>query len=242
MKNRISATFFLPLLFAAFESLCQPATLDVAGAGIGGGSVKYNDPSAIGNKKAPALEYSDVRGKYMWDNEWHPGLLVFKNGHGIKLQQVRLNLYTQDVQYLAKDGTEMAAEKGLVKGLLLYSSKDTTKTIGTFRIFKVTDSKTEQFFEQMNQGKVLLFKRSVTSLKKLPYDPSIGKTEYRFFATIDHYIQDGADLRPLSSLNKTSVASVIKIDEAADDWLGKNKNKLKTEEDVMTFLNYLNAR
>ena len=104
MNLRIPAILTSIFIFNALYCSAQPPTLDVVGTGQGGGSVKYNDPSAIGNKKAPPLEYSDVRGKYMWDNEWHPGLIIFKNDHGVKMPQVKLNLLTQDIHYLSKDG------------------------------------------------------------------------------------------------------------------------------------------
>ncbi|MGC3948714.1 MAG: hypothetical protein QM762_30145 [Chryseolinea sp.] len=237
---------YLPGLISAAmliggSAFSQTPTLDVSGAGVGSyGTVKYTDPTTVGKTIKPDVTYEDVRGRYMWDNDWHKGYLVLKGGNRFNLDNIKLNLYTQDVHYIA-NGAELVADKSLVKDLVLFG-KDTTQVLATFHAFVPSGKKTTEWYQQMNIGATQLLKKQASHVNKLPYDPSVGKTEYRFVTETEYYLLDKQKVQSLPALNKTSVNSVIPIDGEADKWLGSHKNKLKSEEDVVSFLDFHNAR
>ncbi len=205
-------------------------------------SVKYNNPAAIGQKTVQNLTYSDVRGKCFWDNDWNPGILILKGGSVVKMSNVKLNLYTNDIHYLNREGVELVAQTGQVKKLILFSNQDTTKAVAVFHSLAGTGSnKGEVFYQILNDGKIQLLKRVTVNLRKKDYDPSVGKAEYRFASDTDYFLKDDSGLNLLKGLNKSAVLDIIKPTDATDQWLSSHKNKLKSEEDVVAFLAFINS-
>jgi hypothetical protein len=220
----------------------QPPTLDVTGTAVGNyGSIKFTDPATVGKKIVPDVAYEDVRGRYMWDDEWHPGYLILKGGNKYALNKIKLNLHSQQVHYVGPDGVELAADNMLVRQVVLFKT-DSTQMLATFFAIKAGAAKTNEWYQQMNAGKTQLLKKAATHINKLPYDPSVGKTEYRFVTETQYYLLVEQQVKPLGSLNKSSVSSVVTLDGAADEWLGAHKNKLRSEGDIIAFLDYYNAR
>jgi len=230
------------LVFLVAFSHAQSPTLDVSGTGVGStGAVRFNDPSTIGKTVKPDVTYEDVRGRYLWDNDWHAGVLMLKNGGKFPLDKIRLNLYTQDVHYIGKDGIERVADKPLVRTVVLFG-RDSAQILATFRLVTAFGAKTNELYQQMNSGELQLLKKVVSHVNKKQYDPSVGKTEYRFVAETTYYLLSKGKFTALDALNKNAVNATMPFDKEAEEWLGSHKNKLKSEEDIVAFLDYYNAR
>ncbi len=235
------------LIFAcliSYFSKAQLQTLDVAGSGAGGyGTVKYNNFAELGKKGVKDISYSDVRGKYLWDEEWNLGLLILKGGNAIKLKNVKLNLYTSELNYLDKDLIELTANPGLVKKVFLYSKSDTTKMIGSFiSLIGLAKDNKEHFFQVLNEGNLQLLKVNLITIRKSDYDPMLGRSELTFVSNVDYYLKDSSGITALKGLNKSTLSSKIKLNEASENWLKKNDNRLKSEQDVVSLLTFLNAQ
>ena len=235
--------FSFGLLFVMIcASVCaQTPTLEVAAPGMGSnGSIRFTDPSTIGRRPATDVTYDEVRGRYMWDNDWHAGFLILKGGNKYALDKIKLNLHTQEVHYIGKDGVELVADGALVKKVTLFDG-DTAHVLATFYALKAGNAKSNELYQIMNPGKTQLLKKVVSHIKKLPYDPGVGKTEYRFISETEYFVSVEQLVKPLAALSKSAVGSVINIDAQAEEWLGAHKNKLKSEEDVVNFFEYCNA-
>jgi len=233
---------FLFLLTGFTIAIAQVPTLDVSGSSVGGyGSVKFNNPSELGQKSVNNLEYSEVRGRCYWGNEWTPALLTLKGGNFVKMPKVKLNLFTNDIHYIDKNGSELVAQSGLVKRMILYSNRDTLEIIAIFQSLanKASDYK-EAFFEILNEGKIQLLKKTTVNLSKQDYDPSVGKAEYKFISSTDYFIKDDNKVTIFKKFSKTALFSMINPSNESEKWLVSNENKLKTEADVIAFLNFSN--
>lgn len=236
-----SVILVLSFVFLFTFAHSQP-TLDVSGTGVGAtGAVRFTDPATIGKASTPDVTYDDVRGRYLWDSDWHKGVLMLTNSGKFPLDKIRLNLYTQDVHYIGKDGVERVADKPLVKGVVLFG-RDSAEVLATFHLAAAFGAKTSELYQQMNSGAVQLLKKVVSHVTKKPYDPGVGKTEYRFVAETTYYLSAKAKFSPLDGLNKTALNAAMTVDNDAQEWLSSHKNKLKSEEDVVAFLDYFNAR
>ena len=58
---------------------------------------------------------------------------------------------------------------------------------------------------------------------------------------LNYAIYNNEKLIPLKGIDKTSIVSAIPFDATIENWLKENKNKLKSEEDVISLLNYFNS-
>lgn len=203
-------------------------------------SVRYNDVASMGNKPAD-VTYRDVTGRYLWKLDWNPAVIIMKANNGIKLRDVRINLYSNEIHYLS--GTnEMAAGIDNVKTVVLFSNEksDSTKVVGVFDVLP-NASKKNVFYEVLNPGKIQLLRRVTVIMKKERYDPSKGRDEYHFDGTPNYFIRDGA-LKPINGVSKSSVLDVISITPEDEKWLDEHKNKLKKPDDVAEFFVYLNGK
>jgi hypothetical protein len=232
----------LAVLFFSLSACAQMQSLDVNGAAMGGyGTVRFNDFSAIGQKKGNVVDYSEVRGRCFWDNEWNPGVLVLKGGNAIKLKNIKLNLYTNEVHYLNIQGTELVAQPGQVKKIVLFSATDTMRTIGIFEsFFSKEKNKEDGYFQLLADGKIQFLKKTTVHLNKQKYDPMLGKVEFKFVPDTQFFLRKDNALNPIKKLNKSSLLSVVGSNSESEKWLTSNQNKLKSEEEVVQFLAFLN--
>jgi hypothetical protein len=104
----------------------------------------------------------------------------------------------------------------------------------------IVDGK-ESFFLELTQGRVVLLKRTLVTLFKGDYDVSRAKNDFRFVRKIDYYIKSDTKISLLESLSRESLSSHVLFDEKGQNWLEKNKNKLKNEDQIVDFLDFYNS-
>ena len=232
----IVSTFF----FMNCNVIAQNLNFDVSEAGIGAnGVVRFNDPSLMTEKSGVKIDYSDVRGNCFLNKEWMPALIKLKSGSSVKFSNCKFNLMTSDIHYLNNEGVELVAESKIVNLIFLFDQRDTTKIVSTLK--QIRQDGQESFFQFMNNGKIVLLKKSVVSLFKGDYDLSRAKNDFRFVRKDDYFILESKTINSLTNLNKESLSKYLPINRASVDWLKTNKNKLKDEIQIVNFLNYYNA-
>jgi len=232
--------FFVALGMISFKLCAQNLSVDVDGAAIGAnGVVRFNDPSLMGEKKGAKIDYSDVRGSCFLDAKWCPGIVRLRSKAEIKFSKLRLNLYTNDIHYLDLAGYEMAADSKAVEYISVFDRDDSTKIVSGLKKY-ILDGK-ESFFLELNQGRVVLLKRIVVTLFKGEYDVSRAKNDFRFVRKADYFLKNETQILPLRDLSKGSLSAYIPLSEKSDSWLMTKKNKLKTEANIIEFLNYANS-
>ena len=91
---------FILLCFLSTLSNGQMASVDYLPTSGAGGITRFNNYPALGKKVTEKLEYSEIKGNCFSDSEWNAALLILKNGSKVKLKNVKLNLYTNDIHYL----------------------------------------------------------------------------------------------------------------------------------------------
>lgn len=242
-----SLSIFLALILACPSAFAQLAQNDI---GTHSMVYKYNDAAKIGETKT-IQSYADVHGKYLWSKEWHRALVIMKPGNSIAMKAVKLNFYTNEIHYPAKQSNnqrdnqdEMAASISNVKRIIVYSNdpSDTTTVVATFDVLPNLETRKDFFYEVMNDGKIQLLKRVRISSNKMSVDPIQNREVYYFYSKPDYFIRNQAILKPIKALNKSKVFEVIPNAAASKEWLSSNRNKLKNEKDVVAFLNYLNSQ
>jgi hypothetical protein len=208
--------------------------------GLGAGGVtRFNNYPALGKKITEKVEYSEIKGNCFWDSDWNAALLVLKNGTNVKLRNVKLNLYTNDIHYLNNTGAELVALTGATK-IIFFDKKDTAKVSAMFQWFSFA-GKTKASFDQVLAGhEIQLLKNYIVSLSK-EVDPVTSKSDYRFGTVTDYFILEKGNVSPLKSINKNAILSIVKATKEREEWLQANRNKLKNEADAIAFINFCNS-
>ena len=233
--------FFL-LLCAWGTCEAQLQTFDYANSTVGsGGFVRFNNYGELGQKNSDKLDYADVRGNCFWDKEWNPAILILKNGKGVKIKKVKLNFYTNDIHYVDDRGTELVAQNGINK-IVFFDRKDTTKVLAVFEGiagFKIKD--TDAFVQLLVEGRIQLMKRTEVTMIKKDNGPMMDNPDFKFLSEVVYYLKQDGSISNLKTISKTNLFSILKPMDEDETWLKTNKNKLKTETDVISFLMYRNS-
>lgn len=231
---------YISLLFS-FTANAQLGVLDLETK-----SVKYSDPSQIGQKKPEMINYSDIDGSPFWNDKWNPAFLYINGGGIVKMKKVKLNQYTNELHYIDSKGVELVTNGDNVKKLVFVKAEDTNHILSTFEAFPdYISNKGMAYYRVMNDGKFRLLILQKSVLNTAPYDALLGKAASNFFAKTYYALSDNGDFSSLKTIDKNLIIDKIHPDTAVEDWLKQNKNKLKTENEVISFfefVNYYNSR
>lgn len=221
----------------------QSPSLMSSGITIGSpnGTVKIFDPITESQRKSNEVEtYADVRGEYFWDSEWSQALVVLRDGRQARLTKAKLNQYTGELHFIYGARNEFIARKGMIKQLAFFDRKDSTRVSALFEILILDLKKIDSYCQVLNPGQKQLLKETAVRIEKDAMSV-LAKPEARFVKKDQYYLKEGNQVNKLKTLNKSSVFATIIPSESMKDWLTTNKNKLRNEDEIIAFLNYLNA-
>jgi hypothetical protein len=203
-------------------------------------AMTYNPGNQSAGKNIK-LSYAEIEGTPFWSEQWNPAIVFFGTGGKAKISQAKLNLYTNEIHYLCIDGTELAAENEGITRLVFLNKNNLTQPIASFA--KLTNHITGNgyvYYRVLNAGKYQLILLQKQLVKTSPYDPILAKTTTSFYTKKDYAIYAEGKVIPLKDLDRNSILSVAPANELANSWLQTSKSKLKSEKDVIEYLEQLN--
>jgi hypothetical protein len=234
--------------FLAISSLSGQQVLTVSAWGESGGNYGniryYDDASALNKKQTVMLAYADITGSPFWDDSWNEARLVLSTGVLIKVKKAKLNLYTQQVHFLDDNNTDMICQNNNIQKLIFLKNTDTTQVLAVFEVHPdvLKSSADVAFYKALNKGNFRLVELEKALIKDSDYNPLLGKKEKSFYTKKYYALASNEAISSLSSLNHENIFAVIKSNSDVDNWLYQNKNKLKKEADVISFLNFYNKQ
>ena len=200
------------------------------------------DPAHPKEGKGNALVYADIEGTPFWNEQWAPAIIYFVNGSKAKINQAKLNLFTDEIHYLSLDGTELAVDNEGVSRLVFLNKNNLTQPIASFaKLVNHVNGKGTAFYKVFNAGNFQLILLQKQLVKTSPYDPIQAKRISSFYSTKDYAIYNNGKVSALKDLDRNSILSTIPFYANVENWLKENKNKLKSEKEVTAFLNYFNS-
>lgn len=237
---------FLFFIITTLSSTAQ-ISIDIAASGFRGsgtGLVNVVDPSTLGTKKVEIVNYTDIQGSPFWIDKWSKAFLYLKNGNLVKLDQVKLNLYTNEVDYIDAHAVEMVLDASNFKQILLMKQADTSHIAAIFECFPdmVDPSKGEAFYHVLNTGAIRLLVLEKPILKTGAYDPMLGKEPKSFYSKKNFAISNDGVFSPLQMLDRDIIMTKLKTHQIDLDWLNTHHNKLRSESEVKAFLEFYNTK
>ncbi|MGC4020732.1 MAG: hypothetical protein QM734_01710 [Cyclobacteriaceae bacterium] len=194
-----------------------------------------NVPTNIQTQK---VDYSDIKGNCFWNTEWLKAKVIMGPDVTFGLEKAKLNLYSNSIHFIDKYGMELSTKD--FKAIEFYAENGTTK----LAVFKWSENKfidnKEGLVQILADGNFQLQKVNSVKLQKKETDPLLKTVELSFDSKESYYINYNGKLEPLKGISKNSVFSIIPKTTSDDEWLKSKKNKLKSEAELVAFLNYKN--
>ncbi|WP_153796492.1 hypothetical protein [Foetidibacter luteolus] len=218
----------------------QDIELFKSGSAPNSSYVRQNNSAILADSATGNINYSDVQGSPYWNTEWKMALLVCAGNMEFMLPQAKLNLLNGTVHYISETGKEMVATNA-VNRIVFFDGIDTSKPAVVFERFSFTDvSEKNSFYLALNTGNTRLLKLFTAKLES-KLDPQVGSTVHRFQNKSSYFLCVNEVAKTLKKLNKENIFEYITATPALEEWLKKNKNSLKNEEQVTSFLQYYNS-
>ncbi len=192
--------------------------------------------------KGSSLSYADVEGSPFWNDSWNPAILFFSNGEKAKINQAKLNLYSNEIHYLSSDGTEFVVNNEGITRLVFLNKNNLTQPIASFaKLINHVSVKGTAYYKVLNAGLFQLILLQKQLIKTSPYDPLQGKRVSSFFTKKDYAIYNEGKVFALDDLNRKSLIASFNNEAKFEMLLKENKTKLKSEKEVTDFLEAYNA-
>lgn len=206
------------------------------------GNIQVYDPANPSKSKQNNVGYAEVEGSAFWSDQWNPAIIYFSNGSKAKINQAKLNLYNDEIHYLSGDGTELAVYNQDVTRLVFLNKNNLTQPIASFtKLTNHLTSKGTAFYRVLNAGDFQLILLQKQLVKTSPYDPIQGKSLSSFYTSRSYAIYNNGKIIACRDLDRQSILAALPSNSAIDTWLKENKNKLKSEKEVIAFLDYFNT-
>lgn len=203
------------------------------------GIQKMFDAKELGKKNAGS--YPDVQGSPYWSDLWLKAFVQLTNGTVYTVAKAKIDTHTQEFEYLNENEIRMVIDASSIMKVALMKEEDTSAYAGVFIVLPDhVDNKPSAFFRICNNGKVQLLAMQKNAIKSGPPDPFVT-TQSSFFNKKTYYVlYNDNHITPLKSLDQDEILHQLKPSAEQLDWLKKNRNRLKSEEDVVKFLDQYN--
>jgi hypothetical protein len=200
------------------------------------------------NPAGSRLSYDRIKGSPFWKDEFIMASLLDPQNRLLGKIPVKLNLYTNEVYFLLPGNEVRVAEAGRVSKLVFYKNDSSAEVMAVFEngLPLVPESNPNatgpSFVQVLNTGSVQLLKHSKVML--VSADSLFGTMKRYYFSVQSHYYlhtQYGQMFR-LKKLQEQAVTERLNLDEAEHAFIDERKLSLKTEQEILLFLEFLNKK
>lgn len=191
------------------------------------------------------LSYERISGSPFWKDEWQLASLYGRNEKEHWLCKAKLNFATGELYYLDQNNQELVAVDGFIRRIVFYENGDTGRHIAEFVLAPQTMLLNQEmknvYLQLLNIGEYQLLKLNKRSLSSAD---SLFGTLKRYFFTSEsiYFIRHGEILNPMKKLDRDNVLSYLPGAKESELWAKQNKTNFRKEGDVLSFLDYYNAK
>jgi hypothetical protein len=235
--------FFLICFLNLFQGSSGQSSFDFAP----GGDVSQGSIIFYGSDGLNKIPYNTITGIPYWKNDFLPAKLYAPGNKLYGTFWCKINLATQEVEYISKNEEILAAYPDKVSKAVFVSLTDSNQItaifkndIGDINVHYLSRNK-RYYVQEMNQGPVKLLK---VGDRELRTGDSMFRTLKRYyFVDVDEYfIQNGIKIEKLRKLNKDEVMQRLPQSPELEAWIRENNIKFNREEDILKLLEYYNQK
>ena len=191
------------------------------------------------------IPYSTINGTPFWNNEFKIAMIYLNDGEAYGICPVKLNIATNEIHFLNRDGKELVAQHGIINKIVFYKSDTPARVLTVFRndieLVAAQSKYKDLYVEELNQGKTQLLKVSRKSLQVT--DSLFGtKKKYTFRLEETYFIMQNAKLYSLKKLSAKEILPWLYLDKPSESWTKKRGINFAREKDILVLFDYLNNK
>ncbi len=198
----------------------QEAIIDVGASGSSAAQQNY-------------LNLGKECGMYLCE-EWKPGMIVLEDGTVLDDRMVRYNIYNQQMEYSFQGDTAAIGNPEDLSKLLI------EEKVFVYRKFNCNDQVREGYLELLVEGEYeLLLHRGI----KYEYEESVegSGTQTRYYLANRYFLScQGKTAEQLPEKRKEVIEMLDKDPRALNNYVKKNKCKLRNQEEITDFFVFVN--
>jgi hypothetical protein len=158
---------------------------------------------------------------------------------------LKLNIATNEVNFLNSNGEELTAQPGIIKKIIFHPPDSPTTAMTIFRndfdIVNLHDKYKDWYVQELNQGDIQLLKLSKKDLNES--DSLFGtRKKYSFRLEVIYFIKRDNKIHTLRKLSSKEILPVFRLNNDDKKWAIINKINFTKEKDVLVLLDYLHMR
>ena len=205
----------------------------------------YGQESYQSDERIP---YERIKGSPFWKDEFQMATLLDKYNRKLIKAPAKLNLLTNEVYFINAQGEVRVPNAGLVAKVIFYVLDTGTAVDAVFEnnlpvlVETNPNAANASYVQVINSGAIQLLKYRKVQIARA--DSLFGTLKRYYFSSQTIYFlnRDNGQTIKLRKLSEETVTDQLKPDADERAWIRTNRLNLKREEDVIQFLNYLNAR
>jgi len=192
------------------------------------------------------IAYEKIRGIPYWMNEYQPAHLYAPlNRRYANIIWVRVNLATNEVEFLTRDEQVLAAYPESVSRVVVVDRADSNRILTVFRNdiseLNIAYPKTiKHYVQELNQGPVKLLKVYNRQLKQA--DSLVIYKRFYFVDQPDYFVQVNNRVSKLRRLDKDEIMQLIPQSPELDAYIRENKINFKKEKDLLKLFDFYNQK
>lgn len=239
VSSNFKYCLFTCMIFCGIKVNAQQLNMDVRDFN---GNMQVYDPANPSKSKTATFDYAEVEGTAFWSDQWNPAIIYFNNGGKAKINEAKLNLYTDEIHYLSSNGSELAVDNGGISRLVFLSKSNLSQPIASFaKLPNHVSGQGYTYYKVLNAGVYQLILLQKQLIKTSPYDPIQGKSIRSFYSKKNYAIYNEGKVIPLRDLDRASVMGATPNNDLIKQSEKRDNTKLKTEKDVIEYLEKVNS-
>lgn len=197
----------------------------------------------MNNAGSDRIPYSRITGSPFWKDDWQQAYL-YKNNKLLGVLPAKLNFGTNEI-YIIRNEEELAVNEGDVTSIIFRNEKDSSAAKAVFTGYVpnlfLNNKKLDDFVQVLNEGNRQLLK--YTNRYVVAGDSLFHTLKRYYFSDRVYYFLKSSDkVEKIKKLNKDNLLVLLPSSSSFSAWIEANNIDFKREADVITFLNYYNAK
>jgi hypothetical protein len=183
---------------------------------------------------------NNIKGSPFINDEWLNGSIYGLDLKKMAQVKIKLNTNSNEVHFLDMKNIELVVDKSKIKKVAMF---DELNSDSIYFETGFTDAKKElsnsTLVQVLNKGEVLLLKKHTNNVVKK--DSLFGAINIYYFAPMfDYYLKNENNIvQKLKKIDINILSAILPNKEIITNYLTQ-KNKIKTEKEIIEFLNFYN--
>lgn len=199
------------------------------------------DRNSVIDKFGNRTPYNNkIKGSPFLNDEWFNGTIYGQDLKKMAVIKLRFNTNSNQVHFLDMKDVELVVDKSKIKKVAI---SDETSSDSIYFENGFTDAKNDisstTLLQVLNKGEVLLLKNHTNNVVKK--DSLFGAINVYYFAPMfDYYLKNEKNIiQKLKKIDIKTLFAILPNKELITNYFA-NKEKLKSEKDIIEFLNFYN--